>query len=354
MEKKLLIIFVLGIFLSSCLVDDEVRDPIVELLGAPNLTAPANITLAEENASTVLTGFSWTEADFGYQAAINYTLQVDKAGNNFATPYTLYSTSNLEARMTVAELNNKLLTYGLPGDWTSDIELQLVASVSDKVDAQTSGKVAAKVTTYDVVVEYPKLYMPGSYQRPQDWDAGNETTVVYSVQDNGRYQGYFWFPDETTEFKFTQVPAWEEDYTIGDPDAGGQTGTLQIGGWGGNNIKVTTGAGYYLIKADLNAKTYTSLKTSWGLIGSATPNAWDSDQDMTFDVTTKIWSVTLNLTAGDIKFRANDGWDLNYGDDGPDGKLEEGGANIAIESAGNYTIMLDLSGAIYTYTVKKN
>ena len=102
------------------------------------------------------------------------------------------------------------------------------------------------------------------------------------------------------------------------------------------------------------SKTYTSLKTSWGLIGSATPNLWDSDQDMTYDGATKVWSITLNLTAGDIKFRANDGWDLNYGDTGPDGKLEEGGADIAIESAGNYTITLDLSGAIYTYTVKKN
>jgi hypothetical protein len=35
MEKKLLIMFVLGIFLSSCLVEDELRDPIVELKGAP-------------------------------------------------------------------------------------------------------------------------------------------------------------------------------------------------------------------------------------------------------------------------------------------------------------------------------
>lgn len=351
MEKKLLLIFVLGIFLSSCLVEDEVRDPIVELLGAPNLTVPANITLAEENTSAVLTGISWTEANFGYQAAITYALQVDKAGNNFATPYTLHSTSNLEARMTVGELNNKLLTFGLPGDWTSDIELRVVATVSDKVDAQTSGKVATKVTTYDVVVEYPKLYMPGSYQ---GWNAADETTVIYSVKDNGRYQGYFWFPEETTQFKFTKVPGWEEANTIGDPDPAGQSGTLQIGGWGGNNIKVATGSGYYLIKADLNAKTYTYLKTSWGLIGSATPNGWTSDQDMTYDVAAKVWKVTLNLTAGEIKFRANDGWDLNYGDNGPDGKLEEGGTNIAIGSAGNYTITLNLNGAIYTYTVKKN
>ncbi len=351
MKNKIFIILALGIFLSSCLVEDEVRDPIVELLAAPRLTAPTTINLVEENATQQLTGFSWTAADFGFQAAITYALQVDKAGNNFANPYIIYTTNNLEARLTVGELNNKLLTFGLPGDWTSDIELRVVATVSDKVEGQISAKVSAKVTTYDVVVDYPKLYVPGSYQ---GWNPGDLTTVVYSVKDNGRYQGYFWFPDENTEFKFTKVTAWEQDNTIGDPDAGGQSGTLRIGNWGGNNIKVTTGSGYYLIKADLNAKTYTTLKTHWGLIGSATPNGWDSDQNMSYVVAAKVWKITLNLNAGDIKFRANDSWDLNYGDNGPDGKLEEGGASIAIAAAGNYTITLDLSGALYTYTIIKN
>ena len=67
-------------------------------------------------------------------------------------------------------------------------------------------------------------------------------------------------------------------------------------------------------------------------------------------------TITLNLTAGEMKFRANDAWDINFGDDGANGSLEYGGANIAIASAGNYTITLDLKGGggKYTYTVKKN
>ena len=354
MEKKLLIIFALGLFFASCLVEDEVRDPIVELLGAPALTAPGTITLVEDNAAQMITGIKWSEADYGFQAAVTYALQVDKKGNNFAGAYTLVTTSLTEAKMTVGELNSKLLTFGLPGDWTSDIELRVVSSVSDKVDPQVSNVISAKVTTYDVVIDYPKLYVPGSYQTPKDWDPANTSTVVYSVKDNGIYEGYLWFPGETTEFKFTKVTAWESDNTIGDPDGGGQSGTLKIGDWGGNNIKVTTGSGYYRIIANLNAKTYSALKTSWGLIGSATPNGWDSDQDMSYSTSTGVWTITLNLGAGDIKFRANDSWDLNYGDDGPDGKLEAGGANIAIAAAGNYTITLDLRGPLYTYTVKKN
>ena len=61
------------------------------------------------------------------------------------------------------------------------------------------------------------------------------------------------------------------------------------------------------------------------------------------------------LSDGEVKFRANDGWDINFGDDGANGSLEYGGANIAIASAGNYTITMDLhEAARYKYTIKKN
>jgi hypothetical protein len=59
------------------------------------------------------------------------------------------------------------------------------------------------------------------------------------------------------------------------------------------------------------------------------------------------------LTANFIKFRANDAWDLNYGDTGADGSLEAGGDNIPIEEAGTYEITLDLSSYPYTYSLEK-
>ena len=108
------------------------------------------------------------------------------------------------------------------------------------------------------------------------------------------------------------------------------------------------------MNVDINALTYTVLKTEWGLIGSATPNGWDSDQDMTYDATNDVWTITLDLVDGEIKFRANDDWGLNYGDTGGDKKLEEGGDNIPV-TAGNYTITLDLGvPPIYRYTIVKN
>ena len=66
------------------------------------------------------------------------------------------------------------------------------------------------------------------------------------------------------------------------------------------------------------------------------------------------WLITIDLTVGKMKFRANDGWDLNLGDTNADGTLVLGGTDIDVTEAGNYTISLILNPSGYTYTLKKN
>ena len=118
-----------------------------------------------------------------------------------------------------------------------------------------------------------------------------------------------------------------------------------------------TPPGFYKINANLNTNTWTATNTTWGLIGDAIPTTgWNSDVNMTYSATNKTWSITLDLLAASIKFRANHDWAINFGDDGANGTLEYNGANIAIGAAGNYTITMDLRGGNgkYTYTIKKN
>ncbi|MGE5429310.1 MAG: SusF/SusE family outer membrane protein, partial [Methylococcaceae bacterium] len=108
---------------------------------------------------------------------------------------------------------------------------------------------------------------------------------------------------------------------------------------GGENIAVADEADY-AITLDLshpNAYTYTANR--WGLIGDATPGGWDSDQNMTWDATNQVFTITLDLTAAKIKFRANDAWDINLG--GDINALTQNGADIAVAAAGNYTITLN-------------
>ena len=63
-----------------------------------------------------------------------------------------------------------------------------------------------------------------------------------------------------------------------------------------------------------------------------------------------IWyNNNFDLVAGEIKFRSNNDWGVNYGDDGADGTLELNGANIAV-GAGNYSVSINLADLTYTLT----
>lgn len=99
------------------------------------------------------------------------------------------------------------------------------------------------------------------------------------------------------------------------------------------------------------AVTAYSAWDNWGLIGSATPNGWDDpDTNLEYDLATKTYSYTGPLKVGDYKFRLDDKWDTNYGDDGNNLSLEAGGANIPVTVAGDYTIIVDFVGKKYTIT----
>lgn len=191
-------------------------------------------------------------------------------------------------------------------------------------------------------VDYPVIYVPGDYQEPT-WDPANSTQLA-SILSDGTYEGYI-YCEAGKQFKFTPGPSWDVDYGDNDGD-----GTLEL--VGANIVAAETG--YYKLNVNMNELTYTMVKTEWGVIGSATAGGWDSDQNMTYDPATKMWNAMLDLVAGEIKFRANDGWDINYGDDGPNGILEAGAANIAIPEAGTYVITMKLGTPDYTYTVERN
>ena len=350
----------LGLIAFFACEKDETKAILNPTPDAPAILSPANGTtkvLTVADSATVL-DFTWSAADFGFASEVVYTLQLDKAGNNFAEPIGISSiTSDDSASMIIYDFNGKLLALGLDFDVESAVEFRLRAIItginsSGFSDTVYSDPITMNVTPFEVIIIYPKLWVAGSYQSTA-WDAPS-AHVISSVKSNDKYEGYIYFKDAMTEFKLLKVPAWEEANTIGDPDATGVTGTLQIGAWGGNNIKVSGGPGYFKLNADLNEKKSSYSKTDWGLIGSATPNGWDSDQNMTFDEITETWSITLDLVVGKIKFRANDDWALNYGDDGADGKLEPGAADIDVAEAGNYTVTLDLSKPIYTFELVKN
>ncbi len=124
---------------------------------------------------------------------------------------------------------------------------------------------------------------------------------------------------------------------------------------GGGNIPVTLG--YYQIIVDFNNSTYTIEKTIiYGVVGSGY-NDWGATPDFPFtpDYCNEgiYYANNVTILDGEIKFRVNNDWAVNYGDTGLDGILEDGGDNIP-SVAGQYDIMLDFSNpSVPTYTMTK-
>jgi len=189
--------------------------------------------------------------------------------------------------------------------------------------------------TVTPVKTYALLYVPGDYQ---GWNPGTAPSLA-SPNSDGSFEGYVNIPSGGSyEFKLTSQADWNGT-NYGD----GGGGTLSTSG---GNLTVP-GGGYYKINANTGGNTWSATATTWSLIGDF--SGWGADADMAYDAGSQTWTGTITAASdGGFKFRANHDWGLNYGDDGNDGTLNEGGANLPI-TAGTHTITLDLHNPGYYY-----
>ena len=172
----------------------------------------------------------------------------------------------------------------------------------------------------------PVLYMAG--------DANGWATNDYLAGEDGVHFTGFMYLNQNG-FKFCTQPEWKGTNYGADFNTAADAA----------NITMTEEAGYYKVDVDLESKSYVLTPiTTIGIIGSASPNGWDSDVDMTYvpyNAETKelgYWEAKdITLASGEIKFRANDDWAINWG--GDVNALTQGGGNISVD-AGTYDIKL--------------
>ena len=174
----------------------------------------------------------------------------------------------------------------------------------------------------------PVLYMAG--------DANGWSHIDYlSGEDGVNYTGFMYL--NQNGFKFCSQQNWD--------------GTNYGGAFFGqesDNIIMDETEGYYKVDVDLSTKKYTLTPiTTIGIIGDATVNGWSGDDiDMKYVPYNKetkegrYWEVKdITLKTGVIKFRANDGWDINWGGELDNLTSKGNPANIAVEE-GTYDIKL--------------
>lgn len=218
-------------------------------------------------------------------------------------------------------------------------------------DGALKYKITLNMMDYTMTIEpisYDEfIYVPGN---GQGWNP-ETAPALRSANADGIYVGYAVM---NGDFKFTKERNWDGgEYNNGSFSTYGDGFAASTDG---SNVSCTGEAGIYYLTADVANGSLSGVLCNYGIIGPAQAGGWDSDSDMTFDATTNTYTWTGDLTAGEMKFRANDGWDINLGGSFDD--LVAGGDNITIAEAGNYTIVLNVlvttDGGKMTATVTKN
>jgi hypothetical protein len=332
------IITALGLGLLSSCEKDETQAVLSSNPTIQTLNAPSTLVLSRADASKSIM-FSGKAADFGFEAAIKYTLEGALATDTaFKNVITIASAEVDTFALTTADLNSLLLTKGLTEDAVNNLILRVKAYVSDAVVTYSKvSKIA--VTPYGL----PRLDLMSS---------GNVINKITSAKGDGVYSSYVKL-------------AADASFTLKDPDTGKEygltAGNVAVGGAALTTANATTKdasetAGWYILTVDVNTGKFSLDAYMIGLVGTATPNGWNApDLKMEYDVKTGIWSATADLAAGFFKFRLNNAWDWNLG--GTLDNLTHGGADIAV-TAGKYLIKLEVTNAAAgtetgKYTIEK-
>ena len=293
-------------------------------------TSDFGLVLDGTKLGNLATTFVWNDPANPTGTTVTYTVEAAAAGTSFAAPVTIGTTTDHFLDVTVGTLDTTAKACGL----APLVEGQLDVHV--KTSTGVTNFYTIRVTPYQ-----PKWSIIGD-ATAGGWSADtnmifNTSTSTYSIT----------VPLSVGSFKFRLDGSWTTNY--GDD---GNNLSLDAGG---ANIPIAT-AGTYTIVANFATHTYTITPVTniWSIIGDApaAPSvAWQTDNLMDYNPITNKYSAVIHLLAGKtFKFRLNHDWGTNYGDNGNNLTLDNGGDNIPVITEGTYYIVADFAGLTYTIT----
>jgi hypothetical protein len=126
------------------------------------------------------------------------------------------------------------------------------------------------------------------------------------------------------------------------------------GGWGGirttKNLVNKFPEG--MVDPDALNASLSGTLSDWGLVGDATTNSWNGPDMEMYETSSNVFELYATLSGNQIKFRFNEDWGQNYGDNEADGTLEAGGGNIDLPSGnGVYHVVLNLNSLTYSLSI---
>lgn len=246
----------LTVLLGSC-KKDEVQATLTPN-STPTLSASAStLVLAQANAnSTAITytwspisGFAWSGTDHTYTPAVTYTLQVDKQGNNFATPVNIDAGAGPNTTVKVADLDAALLSLGLAGGKAGAVEVRLRSLYANNNPLYTAA-VPLTATPYVFCAQPAKAWGVVGPAGP-GWPGGKIDFVMTYDCDAKTYT--YTGPLTADVFKFRFAYHWATNL------GGSGANTPLVAG--GDNLKITAGGNYTVTL--YNASDTTKLSTAY-------------------------------------------------------------------------------------------
>jgi hypothetical protein len=317
-----------------------------------NSTTSAATVLLPENEDDPYETIQWSKSEYdGMALATTYTVEIDN-DEDFSSPKVLATTINTTTTITVGQLNDQMLSMGMPGfqEGTVYIRVRSVITGQDNPPLISAAiqRVATPFQNSDCGA-YCTVGLIGSAS-PGGWDVDVDlrlsdatgvdkrtwTTVVYL---------------NTGAVKFRAMDGWDINWG----SAAFPTGT---GTQNGPDIQIPT-AGYYRITFNDESGEYTfqALTTptyaTVGLIGPAQAGGWETDTDLTQDPTDPhVWTGTITLVDGEAKFRADDAWTMNWGGSTENsGWATKDGPNVPVTGA-TYAIRFNDATGEYAFMVQ--
>ena len=316
----------------------------------PDQTTAAVVTLSTstiavtaESLSDKLT-ITWSPAVVGSGDTIIYSVQLALAGEGVDAAKTVGLTGGVEYTLSHEALN-LYLDQDFGQDPETEVAVEVFITATSGTEFITSEAAAVAVTTLTSQYYGDVMYMTGSFTDP-GWEPWNNAVVLKPLDVDGTtvYEGFAYF-NAAHEVKFTDQAGWD-----GTNYAFASEGVLTTEGT--DNIPVA--AGHYRVVVDPTNLTYSFTEVQWGIIGTATPGSWDASTAMTYNEENNSWEITEDLINGALKFRANDGWDINLGPRDSFTKRgalvhTDGAIDFGVGSDGNYTVRISLDTSVSPY-----
>ena len=357
--KKLLysILALAGVVATSCTQEHVEVQYIPGNVVAPTLGTIEGCDLSEGGNDIVV---EFTEADFGVATAKAHNLYISKSEDMADMKKAKATFKDNTITLTQADLNVVALDFAEAGA-ELDMYFAVVANLITDKGATVAGtetysnivKATFKSYVADVLPseKFDKMYVVGNIN---GWDHGTvakefDFLYNYNADNANLYAGIIDLrtPESAAEFKFTDAGGWgsKEHSMTGENAAEASTVTLVAGG--GDNINVWQTKRFYGAELDLGGLT---LKKLWsadqiGIIGLN--GDWNTDIVMEYNAKwTRFYADIEAADATEMKFRADAGWDLNWG-----ANCAQGGDNIAV-AAGKYRVYFNPVTGLIEFNAK--